>query len=821
MKIMKRFLLCLLFSPVLIFPQPENPEWRNYTFSNTATFIRSEGDFLWLCTTGGLIKFHKSTNEKVFFNKGNSFLPSNSITALDIDSDGYKWAATLNGLVKFKDNEWYIFNKDNSGLPSNKLSSIIIDDYNIKWIGTIDSGLVEYDGVNWTIFNKHNSPLTSNFVKALLYHNNALWIGTNSGAVKKTGNSFQLLAGTQNSNINGFDIDQLGNLWIASHLGLHKLTSDVLIPITFQNVEFIKTDNRNIKWFGSKQPFPGTAGLHTVDSTDLIINQVQYINSMITFPLFDYIYSEDDGTKWLGTYYGLLKVKQSSGTLFHTSNAKLGVSKVEKVFIDSHYRKWFYNWDLLPIEGNYPPPGYLSLFHNNIWEKFDNQNSPIMEGGVNALAEGADSNMYLSLFLHPDNTRLYKFSAGIWTEVSNPGSSINYMWYDVETGDLYVNYNNASYSLYRLRNNAWYQVNITMPWGYVVNDMKRRGIYIWLATNQGLIRYDGNNHVVYNIQNSGLPHNVVTSLDFDGTGNIWLGTDKGLAKFDGSTNWVIYNSLNSPMSSENVSSIVVDSSNHVYIGNSTSFNGNSAGLLKFDGTNWIIFNNSNSGKPDNPLWMPPEDITDLALDATGKLWMTSPGGIGVYDKHGVPVPVELVSFNASAEGNNINLNWSTASEINNRGFEVQRYNGVEWMLLTFIEGKGTTAEYQNYLYTERNVGTGKYRYRLKQVDFDGSYSFSAEVEVEITIPGEFYLHQNYPNPFNPSTKIKFGIGSRQHILLKVYDVLGREAAVLTNEFKEAGEYEIDFNASYLSSGVYYYSIQAGDFFQTKKLILVK
>ena len=117
------------------------------------------------------------------------------------------------------------------------------------------------------------------------------------------------------------------------------------------------------------------------------------------------------------------------------------------------------------------------------------------------------------------------------------------------------------------------------------------------------------------------------------------------------------------------------------------------------------------------------------------------------------------------------------------------------------------------------------------MDFDGSFAYSNIIEVEIEIPNNFSLSQNYPNPFNPVTTIKYSIpsvisipNSRErnlNVTLKVYDVLGKEIATLVNEEKPAGNYEVKFNASSLSSGVYFYKLQSGSFVQTKKMILMK
>lgn len=185
------------------------------------------------------------------------------------------------------------------------------------------------------------------------------------------------------------------------------------------------------------------------------------------------------------------------------------------------------------------------------------------------------------------------------------------------------------------------------------------------------------------------------------------------------------------------------------------------------------------------------------------------------------VPVELTSFTAAVSGNDVNLNWSTASETNNLGFEVQRKMGNEFVTIGYVKGNGTTAQTHNYSYIDKELPAGKYAYRLRQVDYNGAYEYSQIAETTIEAPKVFSLEQNYPNPFNPSTKISWQspVSSRQ--VLKVFDVLGNEVATLLDEYKPEGNYEVEFFANEFSSGIYYYQLKAGDFIQTKKMILIK
>ncbi|KAA0246506.1 MAG: T9SS C-terminal target domain-containing protein [Ignavibacteriae bacterium] len=193
------------------------------------------------------------------------------------------------------------------------------------------------------------------------------------------------------------------------------------------------------------------------------------------------------------------------------------------------------------------------------------------------------------------------------------------------------------------------------------------------------------------------------------------------------------------------------------------------------------------------------------------------------------VPVELISLNSMINGSDITLTWITATEINNQGFEIYR-NGNK---IAFVEGKGTTTETQNYSFTDKNLESGIYNYRLNQIDFDGTQEVVGELTVYLTLPEEFSLEQNFPNPFNPSTVIGYQLPVTGFVSLKIYDVLGNEVATLVNEEKPAGSYEVEFNSHSdggqnlpagrpgLSSGIYLYKLQVGNFIETKKMLLLK
>ncbi|MDY0081914.1 MAG: T9SS type A sorting domain-containing protein [Ignavibacteriaceae bacterium] len=189
-----------------------------------------------------------------------------------------------------------------------------------------------------------------------------------------------------------------------------------------------------------------------------------------------------------------------------------------------------------------------------------------------------------------------------------------------------------------------------------------------------------------------------------------------------------------------------------------------------------------------------------------------------------PLPVELTLFTAAASAGKVNLNWTTATEINNLGFEIERsYNEENFVSVGFVKGNGTTTDPKSYSFID-NIdlnGTEKIYYRLKQVDYNGSVNYSDVVSVVMEVPIEFALGQNYPNPFNPSTKINYSVPQSGLVSIVIYDLTGQEAATVVNEIKQPGNYEIEFNASGLSSGVYFYKMTANGFSQIKKMSIIK
>ena len=252
-------------------------------------------------------------------------------------------------------------------------------------------------------------------------------------------------------------------------------------------------------------------------------------------------------------------------------------------------------------------------------------------------------------------------------------------------------------------------------------------------------------------------------------------------------------------------------------------------------------------------------LTDLTLDNnTGANWSTATVREGSFDGTGTDYgspgtlgseavfPVELTSFTATAMTKGVMLNWSTATEVNNYGFEIERSSSPlgtiseknnspsqaesdpsadGWETIGFIEGHGNSNSPKDYSFLDSDLISGKISYRLKQIDTDGAFEYSDVVTVASSRSAKYELLQNYPNPFNPSTLINYSLAKDSHVTITIYNTLGQKVAVLVNKKQTAGKYQVEFNASAdgnnLASGLYFYQLKTPSYTKTMKMILLR
>jgi photosystem II stability/assembly factor-like uncharacterized protein len=271
---------------------------------------------------------------------------------------------------------------------------------------------------------------------------------------------------------------------------------------------------------------------------------------------------------------------------------------------------------------------------------------------------------------------------------------------------------------------------------------------------------------------------------------------------DGGENWLLQNIG----TSANLNSVVFSDVSTIWICGSLGTILNTTDL----GTSWL----SNDGVTE-------ENLESLFFIDNNTGWVAGWNGTIIKYQNFI-VPVELISFTVEVIDNSVQLNWQTATEVNNYGFEIERkIDESDWNNIGFVLGHGSSTSVKSYSFTDNRPKSGiMIKYRLKQIDLNGNYEFSAEIETEILL-NKFDLSQNYPNPFNPKTTIRYQLPQESKVVIKIYNILGAEVFELLNERKEAGIYEIDFSADDLSSGTYIYKISADNFVQTKKMVLLK
>ncbi|MBL1213033.1 MAG: T9SS type A sorting domain-containing protein [Ignavibacteriae bacterium] len=245
-------------------------------------------------------------------------------------------------------------------------------------------------------------------------------------------------------------------------------------------------------------------------------------------------------------------------------------------------------------------------------------------------------------------------------------------------------------------------------------------------------------------------------------------------------------------------------------------------ILKDGSGNTIATYSYGSEGGDNQSLAREPDLTGGFVKHTTIASNPVPQSPGAFNTTGDEIPVELTSFTANVVEGKIRLVWTTATELNNYGFNVERkIADSDWMNIGFVEGAGNSTNRVDYSFIDKELISVRVQYRLQQVDFDGSFEYSNVVEMDLGLPTEFELSQNYPNPFNPTTAINFSLPEAAVVKISVYNAIGEQIVELLNNQVEAGYHTVNFDGSNLTSGLYFFRIEAANFTSTKKMMLLK
>ena len=642
---MNKYTLIFIFLSVTLQVTAQSNQWNSYTSGWNIKKMAKEGNFIWVCTEGGLVRLNKINGDIITYTKTNSGLPDNNVTAVIVDAGGVKWIGTAEGgLAKFNGVTWTVYNTSNSGIASNSVTCITHEN-NIKWIGTKQSGLSKFNNTSWTNYSKANSAIPSDYIFSILVDGSGnKWMGSIfDGLIKFSGSSFQLYDTTNSAipfnAIVDIALDNSNNIWMAT-MGSPMFDNGGLVKFDGTNFTHFNISNSGIpsnKLWGVVIDNSGRKWIATEDSGVVVFNDTNWTiyntrNSGIKTDRIKTLLTENSGSVWVGTFNdGLLKYDGTNWITYATSNNLLPNS-IHKIIIDPNGTRWFLSNqsystsqpDLVSFDGYtwraYGPAdfGVRKELHPDLGNLFPNKMSgfTIDKSGVKWL-----------YFLSGD---LIKWTSSGFAKVdSGLIESYNMEAFEADNkGRLWMGRNKSICKFDGFTTVCFDQNNTpSFPNIMQVNDIAvDKSNRIWAATHgEGLLMYNDTNWVIYNRFNSPLPTGFINAVTIDENGNKWLTlTEGGIVKFDG-VNWTIYNTQNSGLPSNDNFEIVNEGGGVVWVVGPK-------GVAKFDGTSWVTFNESNSLLSNNYL-------RTAAVDLTGNKWFGSYTGVSVYNEKGVKVNV--------------------------------------------------------------------------------------------------------------------------------------------------------------------------------------
>jgi ligand-binding sensor domain-containing protein len=710
----------------------------------------------------------------------------------------------INNEVIAQTNNWYIYDQSNTGLPTDEVISVTTDDNGNIWLATKPDhdinyrggGVVSYDGHKWTWYNTDNSGLTSlNTEYITVDRNNELWGAYSGGHV--------------------FHYD--GITWEDFY---HPTDS-----IYFYGKTLIIVDSNNTKWFASEGLSSYNDDVWTYHSSNLII--------------LDGIAQDKNGNFWvysqisnsIGVFDG------SSWTYFTPENSNFPDLPITSIEVDNNNLKYFgtdnegiikyddTTWIVLdPIVNNQTIHKVISLkidTNNILWICADN-NLFKFDGNEFSIVDLTQFYIYtndlISLYIDKNDNKYLSFyddgfaqQKGIdWEKFTTGNTGISVRPFKVQKD----NSNNLwlgtwGFGLVQYKNNEWNvfnKRNSILPSdavGYLYKD-KYNNIWVNTPLDSGYIKINDDQWTRITLENSGLPSPHCGNIVMDIDNNYWIGSlDSGLIKYDGS-NWTTYNLVNGRFPTNSVEIIKPDAYGNVWISNYNT-------LIKFDGTNWTEYNYQNSGLPDSHI----KDIYVNSLDnlfigtySAGLIW-TNLLNWEIYNSQNSPLPDNWIHCLNKDQLNNLWIGTDAGG--------VSKFDGQNWEI---INSSNSQLPSNNVLDIFIDEGNNKWITTEENLSVYNETGINEVKDKGLNLVN-YNLLQNYPNPFNPSTTITYQIPELSFVTLKIYDVLGNEITTLVNEEKAIGSYEKEFDGTALPSGIYFYQLKAGDFIQTKKMILLK
>ena len=677
----------------------------------------------------------------------------------------------MGGAIKFNmiTGEMEDYKRYFTPLTSNTIWKIIVDQQGNKWFGmgsgsnTNTKGIAKYDGQNWELFNSENSPLPD-------------------------------------ANLTYFDVDRTGNLWVGTtEDGLLKYdgltwtkydTTNSGIPYNY--VRSVAIDSSNNVWFVSADQVTYKT-LVKFDGLNWTIHQPDS-NGLPSAGYWEMKIDNRDN-KWMSIYGMLLKYDNSNFTSYNPNLSGIQVRFILTMDLDD--------------EGNCyigtPDTGLVKLDTSGNWSTYN-------------ISPDRNLNYVNRVFVDDNNIKWLATYKGLTkfdeTEIESYKMS-NAPLIDTRMSDVYIEDDSTiwfgAFSIVKKEGDNWYrfdETNSAFPISNVSKLEKDADNNLWAGTMDGLVKIQDTILTLYNIDNSDLPSNWITDIATDRNNVLWITTGNGIVKMVNDT-MIIFDETNTPIVDDQMMTVEVDRYNNKWFG------GYNCGLVKFDNANWTVYNTSNSGLANN-------QINDIAIDNINNIILAY-GAIQKFTGsswHNIILP-DTLNYNIEVEADSLGNIWTSTFQ---RGI----VKIDPWNNFTVYNNQNSGLIGDNQMVHSTRVDNKGYKYFCTNDGgvsiYKGDLVLGIENIPDGTTVSDFKLFQNFPNPFNPTTKISYAIPQNAFVELKVFNLLGQEIATLVNQEKPAGNYECRiYNVSnlQLSSGIYLYRLKAGDYVQTRKMILLK
>ena len=800
---MKKSYLVFLFLSYAVHIYPQN-FWEQTGGPNGGYVNSITSDFNGNVYAGSANGVYQFINSSDGWSSISNNLTNRNINTLAVNEDGHIYAGISGAGVWYSTNNGELWTEINNGLTNLNVYSLIVLSNQIILAGTEDGLFRSTDnGTSW------NFILTNIFRSFTICPNGNVFAGTWDGIFMSTDDGI-----TWEQANNGISPNIFGTISVSSFVC--NSNGDVFVGIDIEGDVYRSTNNGN-SW--------------------IQLNLHQDVLSM-AITLSGEIFV---GTGPEGVYHSL--DNGSTWTPINNGFTHLNIPNVVNCLAIDSNNNTFAGRDRY---------GISRLINGG--ESWTEVNAGLItSSGIRTLTLNSSGH----IFAGTHGSGFFRSSnyGDTWNEINNGINSRNFQYArSLSVNSSGIIFSGTAVGSYRSTNNG-------DNWVATLNGQDIRSLnvnsndHVFAGRhNMGLFR-STNNGTNWTLLNSGLPNGSVNSIVFDKDDYIFVGIWAGgvYKSTDNGDSWI---SKNNGLTNFELSALIINSNGNIFAGTTggiyVSTDNGDSWLLKNDGLGnlyirYLVANSSGYvfaatwgggiyySDSDGSLWIEINSglnnfsIFSLAIHTNGYLYAGT-WGDGVFKSTRSTLPLEILTPNGGEvwEFNSLQeINWNNySSEIDSLRIEFSVDSSLTWVTID----PSISADSGSYQWLVPSINSQFCKIRisnkLDSSKFDISDEFFSimpfvDVEVDIENPISFELYQNYPNPFNPSTKIKFRNSDFGLVSLKVYDVLGNELVTLVNEEKPAGSYEVEYVASELTSGVYFYTLQVGTTINTKKMVLLK